>query len=236
MKPLIGVNVDVNVLKPSEVRIARAYYEVIERANGVPVLLPPMKARALDRALDQLDGVLLIGGRDYSPANFDQEPHDTLAPLHPDREAFDLLLAKKALRRKMPILGICGGAQLLTIVSGGSLIQDIPSAHPDSPVIHRGGDEIKTHPVRLVKGCKLARIYGRNSLAAVVTSHHQAADRVGPSFQVTGFAEDGIVEAIEHRTLPFVIGVQWHPERDFQSNQRLFRAFVRHCKRRNTQE
>lgn len=237
MKPLIGLNVDVNVQKPTEARIARLYFESIEKAGGLPVLVPPMKKNALNRLIDRLSGVLLIGGRDYSPSLYGQERHQSVETVHPIREDFDMMLAGAALGRDMPVLAICGGLQLVNIVLGGTLIQDLPTALPESAVVHRAKVEQPTdrpvtgqkltHPVGLLEGTKLRRIYRRATLPRVRTSHHQAIDRPGKGLIASAFAEDGVIEAAEHVALAFVIGVQWHPETDYEGNKRLFRAFVR---------
>ena len=258
-KPLIGLNVDVDVTKPEQVRIARAYYEAVEKAGGIAVLIPPCKPAAMRAILDRLDGVLLIGGRDYDPAFFGEASHQSVALLHPDRIKFDLALAKEAIKRNLPVLGICGGLQLINIALGGSLIIDIPtylatgkietassnaggdkangansadSATSTKPSIkHRAneGERRAEHPASVIRDSLLFSIYG-SVIAVTVSSHHQAANRLGRRLKAVAFAPDGIIEAIEHRFKRFVVGVQWHPERDFAGNRRLFRAFIEACK------
>lgn len=244
-KPIIGLNVDVDVTKPEQVRIARAYYEAVEKAGGIAVLIPPCKPAAMRAVLDRLDGVLLIGGRDYDPALFGEAPHESLALLHPDRIKFDLALAKEAIKRNLPVLGICGGLQLINIALGGSLIIDIPTylatgemktAGADNcagkpSVKHRAseGERRAEHPASVIRDSLLFSIYGP-VIAVTVSSHHQAANRLGRRLKAVAFAPDGITEAIEHLFKRFVVGVQWHPERDFAGNRRLFRAFIEACK------
>lgn len=231
-KPIIGLNVDVDVTKPEQVRVARAYYEAVERAGGIPVLVPPCRPAAMRRILDGLDGVLLIGGRDYDPQVFGGGTHESLALLHPDRVRFDLALAKEAIKRNLPILGICGGHQLINIALGGTLILDIPSfLGAAGNVAHRAneGQPRALHPATVVADSMLFSIYG-SVIAQTVSSHHQAIDRLGRRLRAVAFAPDGIIEAVEHRFKRFVVGVQWHPERDFEGNRRLFRAFVTACK------
>lgn len=235
-KPIIGLNVDVDVTKPEQVRIARAYYEAVEKAGGIAVLIPPCKPAAMRAILDRLDGVLLIGGRDYDPAFFGEASHESVALLHPDRIKFDLALAKEAIKRNLPVLGICGGLQLINIALGGSLIIDIPTylatgKIETASIKHRAteGERRAEHPASVIRDSLLFSIYG-SVIAVTVSSHHQAANRLGRRLKAVAFAPDGIIEAIEHRFKRFVVGVQWHPERDFAANRRLFRAFIEACK------
>jgi len=253
-KPFIGLNVDVDVTKPEQVRVARAYYEAVQRAGGIPVLIPPSKPAALRAILDRLDGVLLIGGRDYNPELYGSVSDETVALLHPDRVKFDLMLAREAIKRNLPVLGICGGHQLINIALGGTLIVDIPSyfarrfarglvgyaeavqtvgaAKAATALSHRAkeGERRAEHPVEVVRDSRVFSIYGTVKIPRTVSSHHQAIDRLGRRLRAVAFAADGIIEAIEHRYKRFVIGVQWHPERDFAGNRRLFKAFVEACK------
>lgn len=252
-KPIVGLNVDVDVTKPEQVRVARAYYEAVEKAGGIPVLIPPSKPAAMRRILDRLDGILLIGGRDYNPELYGGEQDETVALLHPDRVKFDLALAKEAIKRNLPVLGICGGLQLINLAMGGSLIVDIPShfarrfargpvgfaeaveavgaQRASKALVHRAGDgqPRAEHPVEVIRDSKLFSIYS-TVVARTVSSHHQAVLKLGRWLKATAYAADGIIEAIEHRTKRFVVGVQWHPERDFEANRRLFKAFVTACK------
>lgn len=230
MKPLIGINMD--IAEPPEAApeasVQIPYYEAVEKAGGIPVILPPMPEPDLEQVVSGLHGVLLIGGPDYSPDNYGEERHETCNLLHPRREEFDLRLAALAIKR-LPVLGICGGCQLLNISLGGSLIQDIPSHAPDSQVVHvsRNGwkEGFSVHAVELSPGSRLAGIY-RTGRLPVPTSHHQAVKALGAGLQACAFADDGIIEAIELAGAPFVLGVQWHPERDFAGNRALFVEFI----------
>jgi putative glutamine amidotransferase len=253
-KPIIGMNVDVDVTKPEQVRVARAYYEAVQKAGGIPVLIPPSKPAAMRAILDRLDGVLLIGGRDYNPELYGGTSDESVALLHPDRVKFDIALAREAIKRNIPVLGICGGLQLINIALGGSLIIDIPShfarrfargpvgyaeaasqagvQDATTALCHRAaeGEKRAEHPVEVVRNTLLHSIYGAVHIPATVSSHHQAIDRIARRLRAVAFAKDGIIEAAEHRSKRFVVGVQWHPERDFAGNRRLFKAFVEACK------
>jgi putative glutamine amidotransferase len=255
MKPLIGLNLDVNVAKPGELRIVRTYCAAIEKAGAVPVLLPPMSDAALRRALAGVDAVVLIGGRDYSPELYGETESAPIAPLHPDRQDFDMRLAKMALKQSrspkragapkrarsskrtgapksvgMPSLWICGGLQALNIALGGTLVQDIAQQFPESKVLHRGEDSSVRHPVSIVENSQLAKIYGATELASIVSSHHQAIAKLGRKLRVVATASDGIIEAVELQGRDWVIGVQWHPERSLDVDIKLFRALVKQAR------
>lgn len=230
MKPLIGINVDITQTSPTEASVEVHYIKAVEQAGGIPVLLPPMPDDDLNDLLPKLNGLMLIGGRDYDPRHYNEKASEKVKLLAPLRDDFDLRLIHRALvGSNIAVLGICAGAQALNIGLGGSLIQDIPTELPSSHVQHsstqgweRGWHE---HVVHLEPKSKLATIYPTLSFA-VPTSHHQAIKRLGAGLSATAHADDGIVEAVEYKEKPFAIGVQWHPERDYQGNQRLFSAFV----------
>lgn len=229
-KPIIGINTDVEGEKPEKCLIYRTYIDAISKAGGIPVLLPPMPESDISGLLKHVDAVMMIGGADYPPALYHQEKHASAELMKPARSDFDLALVKAVLNDdKMPFLGICAGCQALNIASGGSLTQDIPSLKPESKVKHASPNGwqvgFSKHPVELSKGSKLEKVYGQNQLT-VVTSHHQCVDAAGKALTVVAKSEDGLPEAIEKAGDRFVLGVQWHPERDFPTNQRLFEEFV----------
>jgi Predicted glutamine amidotransferases len=150
-----------------------------------------------------------------------------------ERSDYDVELARAVLKTdRLPLLGICAGCQVLNIASGGSLIQDIPSHKPDSKVTHRGPQGAVRHTVTLVSGSKLAKIYEKTSFE-VPTAHHQCVGKLGSQLKVAANTEDGIVESVENTERPFVVGVQWHPERDFENNEALFKEFVKQCSKYN---
>ncbi len=239
MKPVIGINVDVTAGPPEEARVQALYFDAVQKAGGVPLLIPPMPDEDLKIALDRLDGLMFIGGYDYCPSTYGEALDDeTKAKLnvelaHERRIAFDFKMIRFALEKQaMPILGICAGAQLLNIELGGTLITDIVHELPDSEVLHasKNGwqDGFKRHEVVLEAKSAIASIY-KNTRIDVPTSHHQAVDKPGRGLTIAARADDGVVEAVELAERPFVIGVQWHPERDFEGNRSLFEAFIRQC-------
>jgi putative glutamine amidotransferase len=228
-KPRIAINLDVNRGKTTVYQFNRAYINAILLAGGIPVVVPPTKHRDMLSILATCDGVLLIGGRDYNPQLYGEDPSATIAPLDSEREEFDLRFVKHLVNRtKLPILGICGGLQLLNIYFGGSLIQDIETAYPGRGEEHRS--ETKQphadHAVALRAGGKLRKIYGLRRLPSVVSSHHQAIKTLGKGLQLECSADDGIAEGLSHSQRDYLVGVQWHPEQDYEANKRLFRSLV----------
>lgn len=231
MKPLIGLSMDINVKDHFEVRIGRRYIDAVKKAGGIPIPLAQLSDCDLDQLLPTLGGLVLIGGLDYDPALYGEEPSDTVKLLHPDRQEFDLRLAGAAVRRAIPTLAICGGCQALNIVLGGSLIQDLETHQPGIGFTHKPqkdpAEEYPLHEIHLVQGSRLHGIFGQLTLAPVLSSHHQAVKRLGRGLVVAGHAPDGTVEAIELPGHPFAVGVQWHPEANLEDSAPLFRALVK---------
>jgi len=230
MKPLIGINLDILDGPPALARVRCDYYEAILNAGGVPVLIPPMPDSDLDQMLALLNGLMLIGGLDYSPKLYGEDPCQAVELIHHKREQFDLQLVRRAFQgRDIPLLGICAGCQVLNISLGGSLIQDIKTELPESAVHHAQSDSshngVHKHHIELEEGTRLSGIYKIKNLD-VPSNHHQAVKTLGQGLRASARAEDGIIEAFEAPDRLFTIGVQWHPERDFSLNQGLFKEFV----------
>lgn len=238
MKPVIGLNGDVALREGKgrdqpRVELWQSYAAAVETAGGVPVLLPPVEGADLIPAqLALVQGLILVGGRDYDPALYGCEPHPMTNPLHPLRVAYDLKLANAALRQRLPLLGICGGLQLVNIVLGGSLERHLPDL-PDATVQHDGQPDTIAHEVAIAPDSRLAGIVGAATLA-VNSSHHQAAARLGRGLRVAARSTDGVIEAIE--TDPavggFLLCVQWHPERltGHPQHLALFKALLAACR------
>jgi putative glutamine amidotransferase len=207
-------------------RIGISYVEAIREAGGIPILLANVPEPDVWLALD---GLVLSGGGDFDPALYHAEPKGTyMKGVSPERDATELALLQ-AVPPDFPVLGICRGIQALAVAYGGTLIQDVPSARP-SPIRHaqEAPRHERTHGVRVDPDSKLGRILGEPHVR-VNSFHHQAVDRVPEGFVPVAWADDGLLEGIEHTTRPFCIGVQWHPENLIAHEahaRRLFRALV----------
>lgn len=235
-KPLIGINMDIQDenKNPEIYRIQKKYVQALAKSGGIPILIPPTKSSDIDQILSRLDGIMLIGGPDYPPEFYGEKAQKSVHLMSKTRSNFDRDLARALLKRKrFPILGICAGSQILNIVSGGSLVQHIPKQYPDSKLIHasRNGwtKGFNRHEVKLKPKSKIKAIYSKENIT-VVTSHHQAVKKLGKGMKVGARSEDGVIEAIESKNDRYLIGLQWHPERDYKTNSTLFKNFVEQCK------
>jgi putative glutamine amidotransferase len=199
------------------VLLPRSYVDAVQRVGGIALLLPPdpAAARSPDTLLDLIDALVLAGGTDMDPSTYGAEPHETTVGTVPERDAFELALARRAMERDMPFLGICRGMQVMNVARGGTLTQHLPDdyGHED----HRrslGSFDNSDHDVRLAEGSLAARA-AHEELHGTKSHHHQGVDRVGEGLTVTGWATiDDLPEAIEVTGNRFTLGVQWHPEVD----------------------
>lgn len=238
-KPLVGITADFAVANAQTKReptlfLAQRYYRAVEQAGAIPLILPPLNsAGAIRQSLESLDGLIISGGGfDIHPSYYGEKPIGELGIVKAKRTEFELDIAAAALKKDLPILGICGGEQALNVVLGGSLYQDIaaqvPSAgkHQQSEKKSQGG-----HRVRIPDGTQLRAIVKQSSLE-VNTTHHQAVKQLGKGLIVDAIADDGVIEGIESTRHTFVIGVQWHPEvlaPRRQGHRRIFDAFIAAC-------
>lgn len=201
-----------------------AYFKGITLAGGVATLLPPQPVDAdiARRALDGLDGLVITGGKDVDPAAYDQQPHPETDEPVTERDLWEFMLLREALDRRLPVLGICRGAQVLNVALGGTLHQHLPDVIGHSG--HRAGNAVfTTLSVRTVPGTRLAGLLGES--ADVQCYHHQAIAEVGPDLIVSAWDNDGVIEALELPGDNFVLAVQWHPEENLD-DLRLFTAIV----------
>ena len=208
------------------VNVQATYVAAVAAAGNTPVVLPATFDRELvARMLAPLDALLLCGGEDVEPRRYGAKPSPRLGKVNLRRDVWEFLLLDEAVKRRLPVFGICRGCQVINVYFGGTLWQDLPSERPGE-IAHRSKE---LHPVRIVQGSRLAKSLRADNLM-VNTSHHQAVKDLAPGFRAVAFAPDGVVEAIESDDLP-VAGVQFHPERLFVLNARrefreLFRQFL----------
>jgi putative glutamine amidotransferase len=195
-----------------EVALATLYPEAIERAGGIPVIVPLLRPDAIDALLDRVDGVCLPGGPDLQPSTYGEEPHPQLGPTEPRVDAVELQLVRAADRRKLPILGICRGMQALNVARGGTLHQHLPDVVGDR-LGHRQPEHgsVPTHHVETAPHSRLRAVLGGPTLE-VNSFHHQAIKALGHGLVATAWAQDGTIEAVEGPGERLVLGVQWHAE------------------------
>ena len=200
------------------------YLDGVTRAGGIAVLLPPqpVDGQIADRVIDGLDGLIITGGADVDPAAYGHDPHPATDAPARDRDAWEFALLAAALRRRMPVLGICRGAQVLNVALGGTLHQHLPDLLGHTR--HQQGSAVfSTSAVTTVEGSRLAGLSGGSTRAQCY--HHQAIDRLGGDLRVCAVDEDGVVEAVELPGETFVLAVQWHPEETLD-DLRLFAGLV----------
>jgi len=201
-----------------------AYVEAVAENGGVPVILPTItNEEILLQYVDELDGLVLVGGDDIPPDSYGQQPHETVKIMPEQRYNFERQLIHAWLASGKPILGVCLGMQFTNVVSGGTLTQDIPS-QVGTEVAHRR----KYHRVKIEPNNLLANLLDDEE-AMVYSNHHQAVDKIGQNLKVTAHADDGVIEALERIDGGFGLFVQWHPEamKDIAHRNAIYGALVR---------
>jgi putative glutamine amidotransferase len=228
--------------------LRQAYIHSVVAAGGLPILLPVgVDLAMLEDYLDGVEGLILSGGGDIDSAYFGELPHPGLGEISPERDEFEIELVRLALKREIPLVGICRGVQVLNVAAGGDIYQDLLDQKPGG-IMHQQNAprDYPIHPVAVASGSRLAQVLTLESkwdsglkydldldssgiTMRVNSLHHQAIRKVAPNFRVSAWAPDGVIEAVEIITDTLVIGVQWHPEYLWEKDPRflgLFRSLV----------
>lgn len=224
MAPIIGITFTYDIKDDP----SNNYVKAVKEFGGIPRTLYP---RISEDAYADIDGLVLTGGPDINPSYYGEAVHET-TDIEPDRDALELLLFKRSMKKNLPVFGICRGIQVMNVAMGSSLYQDIPSQFTDHlthKIVENADDS--WHDIKIQSGSLLNQITCER-VAKVNSRHHQALKVIGEGFVVTAQSADGIIEAIENPSKGFVLGVQYHPERmletaDFLEHRRkLFEAFI----------
>ncbi len=240
-RPIIGISTTMLSEKHGEwlgyerIYANRDYINSVLKAGGNPILIPMTNDKELIlEQVDMVDGLILTGGEDIFPYNYGQEPHKKLGEVLIERDEFDYTLFSSAKKRKIPILGICRGMQIINTFEGGTLYQDLSII--DREIMQhnqKGSPYQKIQKVHIEKNSKLYSIY-KDSIM-VNSFHHQAIDKLAENYKVIAKTSDNIIEGIEHiDSKTFILGVQWHPEilhSVCNDAQNLFNLFINHIKK-----
>lgn len=233
-KPLIGITVDYQTTKSYSdypwYALRTHYADAVSASGGLPILIP-YAAAAIPAYSQLIDGLIVSGGNfDIDPEYYKEQISSDKVSLNDKRTAFEIALTKEMLALNTPILGICGGHQLLNVILGGNLIQHIPDAISDALEHEQTTPKhLPSHEIKLMPNTLLSSIVKRDSYM-VNSTHHQAVNKVGCDVVVNAVALDGVVEGIEYLKHKFCLGVQWHPEYcESEENRLIFKALIRMC-------
>lgn len=232
--PVIGMTLDYDTAPTYSsypwYALKENYITAIEKMGGVPLLIPYVTPQ-ISRYLDMIDGLLIPGGdSDINPQFYGCQERHACVITRDNRAQFELKLAEAALKRDLPMLGICGGQQILNVVLGGTLIQHIPD-YVSSCLNHKKTQprHQPSHTITIAEGTLLKQILGEE-IIEVNSRHHQAVEKIGSHIKINAYAPDGVIEGIEVSNQRFCLGVQWHPEYLHTPHDRnLFKAFIAEC-------
>ena len=228
-KPIIGITTDYENKNQSYSKypwfaIRENYIKSCEK-YGASCIILPIRKNNID--LNLIDGLVITGGNfDIDPKYFGQKIKSTKIKLKSERTHYEINLLKKFYKLNKPIIGICGGAQLINVFDGGTLIQDIKSKikHEQPNPRNETG-----HEIEIIRGTYLNSIY-KKRLNKVNSAHHQAVDCIGKNLEINAISPDGIIEAFSHKVHPYCIGIQWHPEFLITKlDETIIKDFIKHA-------
>ena len=227
MTPVVGISSYARSGQPAAFSIPTGYVDAVRRAGAVPIVLPPgeQEPQAL---LALMSALIVSGGGDINPSAYGGRQHETVYSVCEERDAFEFALTRAALAdTRVPMLCICRGLQVLNVVCGGTLHVHLPETYGERVAHRLPPRDTSMHAVEIDPDSRLAHVLG-TTRAQVRSWHHQGIDRLGEGLRAVAWAEDGVVEAVEHLEHPWCIAVQWHPEMqlDDQVQQRIFRALI----------
>lgn len=238
MKPVIGISANLMTISEGffsvkqKVSLNNSYIHAVEKAGGVPVVIPVNVCEEnIREQVNRVDGILLSGGIDVSPIIYNEEPHRKLGEISQELDTFNMLMIKIALELNKPILGICRGIQMLNVALGGTLYQDIEYIdgsyikHCQQAAPYEG-----THAIKIIPGNDLSNILGEK--AYVNSYHHQSIKKLGDGLRAIAYSKDSVIEAVEKKGDLFVMGVQWHPEVMVDYSEEMldiFKLLIKKC-------
>lgn len=219
-------------VREAAIASGRRYSEAIARAGGIALTVPPLESTLahIESLVERADAVLLHGGGDLDPTLYNQQKStDTIYGIVAEHDAVELAIVRAAIAIDKPVLAICRGIQVLNVALGGTLHQNLADAIAESD-----SHWDTYHPVEVEEGSRIARAMGTTRPTGGHSYHHQSIDRVATDLEIVAHSNDGVTEAVEHRTATWIVGVQWHPEDDAATDaqqQGLFDALITAARR-----
>ncbi len=233
MKPIIGIFPSYNE-ETKQIFLDNCYIEEILDSNGIPFVIPISDdPKKMLEVIEKIDGLLLSGGVDIAPEYYGEINSGKSVEISPSMDNSEQILIRLAMEANLPILGICRGMQALNVFCGGTLIQDIPSERGVSVTHRLEKPDTAFHNISVEKVSPLSEAIGFGT-HRINSYHHQAIKDLAPDFSVAASAEDGIIEAVFHKNKKFILGVQWHPERDYHTtpdSKKILNRFISACEK-----
>lgn len=227
MKPIIGLTSQYNQLVDKKmIEINSTYIDAVEKAGAMPIVIPILRnLEDIERYIDLIDGLIITGGVDISPLRYGENPLKDTDVICIERDKMEFNLLELAIKKSIPVMGICRGLQLINVAFGGTLYQDIPSQIPNA----HGHVSLSTmrygyHEVHLIEDGYLYEIFKKDKIV-VNSLHHQSIKEIGKNLKVVATSEDGVIEAIESIDDNKIFGVQFHPEALVDNHEEFIEVF-----------